>query len=308
MSQISPSKVLAEVAAAVPTACRENIVVIGSLAAGYHYFGDDPTKAVRTKDVDCVLAPFHAAVGAGQNITRQLLDAGWQQRKGDDQLQPGNAGTPVDQLPAVRLYPPCVNPESEEAWFIELLTVPESTEDEGRKWTRLPLDEGHFGLPTFRFISITAFNALPAGDLGIRYARPEMMALANLLEHPEIKSDRMKGLFAGRSIKRSNKDLGRVLAIATLADFDDYRPWATSWKQALQTCFPNEWHTLALRVGNGLRALLESPSDLEEAHHTCLNGLLASKPPTLDALQAAGERVLGEAVETLEESVENTKS
>lgn len=301
MSHVSPKEVLSQVAAAVPDTCRENIVVIGSLAAGYHFFGDDPTKAVRTKDVDCVLAPFQTAVSAGQNISRQLIDAGWQQRKGDDQLQPGNAGTPVDQLPAVRLYPPGVNPESEEAWFIELLTVPESTEVEGRKWTRLPLDEGHFGLPTFRFISITAFNALPAGDLGIRYARAEMMALANLLEHPEIKSDRMSGLIDSRSIKRSNKDLGRVLAIATLADLNDYRPWAASWKKALQTCFPDEWQTLALRVGNGLRALLDSPSDLEEAHHTCLNGLLASQPPTLNALRAAGERVLGDAVESLEE-------
>lgn len=301
MSQISPSKVLAEVAAAVPEACLQNIVVIGSLAAGYHFFKDDPSKAVRTKDVDCVLAPFQTAVSAGQNISRQLFDAGWQQRKGDDPLQPGNAGTPVDQLPAVRLYPPSVNPESEEAWFIELLSVPESTEVEGRKWTRLPLDEGHFGLPTFRFISITAFDALPAGDLGIRYARPEMMALSNLLEHPEIKSDRMSGLINSRSIKRCNKDLGRVLAIATLADLDDYRPWATMWQQALQTCFPDEWQTLALRVGEGLRALLESPADLEEAHHTCINGLLASQPLSLDALQAAGERVLGEAVETLEE-------
>jgi hypothetical protein len=301
MSHVSPKEVLSQVAAAVPTACRENIVVIGSLAAGYHFFGDDPTKAVRTKDVDCVLAPFQAAVGAGQSIARQLLDAGWKRRMEGDHQQPGDADTPVENLPAVRLFPPGVDPDSEDAWFIELLTVPESSEDHGRKWTRLPLAEGHFGLPTFRFISITAYDALPAGDLGIRYARPEMMALANLLEHPEIKSDRMSGLFADRSIKRSNKDLGRVLAIATLADLDDYRPWATSWKKALQKCFPDEWQTLALRVGKGLRALLESPSDLEEAYHTCLNGLLASQPPTLGALLAAGERVLGDTVEILEE-------
>ncbi len=301
MSHVSPKEVLSHVAAAVPGTCRKNIVVIGSLAAGYHFFGDDPTKAVRTKDVDCVLAPFQAAVGAGQSIARQLLDAGWKRRMEGDHQQLGDADTPVDKLPAVRLFPPGVDPDSEDAWFIELLTVPESSEDHGHKWTRLPLAEGHFGLPTFRFISITAYDAIPAGDLGIRYARPEMMALANLLEHPEIKSDRMSGLFAGRSIKRSNKDLGRVLAIATLADLDDYRPWATSWQQALQTCFPDEWQTLALRVGNGLRALLDSPSDLEEAHHTCFNGLLASQPPTLGALLAAGERVLGDTVETLEE-------
>jgi hypothetical protein len=127
-----------------------------------------------------------------------------------------------------------------------------------------------------------------------------MMALANLLEHPGIKPDRMSGWFAGRAIKRSNKDLGRVLAIATLADLDDYRPWAKLWREALQTCFPGEWRELAQRAGNGMRELLTSEADLEEAHHTCLHGLLASQPPTLPALRAVGDRVLGEGIETLE--------
>jgi hypothetical protein len=303
MSQVTPSKVLAEVSAAVPAVCRENIVIIGSLAAGYHFFGDDESKAVRTKDVDCILEPFHAAVGAGQSIARQLLDAGWQRRMQGDHQKPGNKQTPVDQLPAVRLYPPEANPDSEEAWFIELLTVPESPKI-NEPWTRLPLAEGHFGLPTFRFLSITAFDPLPAGQLGIRYARPEMMALANLLEHPEIKPERMSGLFAGRATKRSNKDLGRVLAIATLADLEDYRPWARVWQEALQACFPDEWRDLAKRAGNGLRGLLGSEIDFEEAHHTCRNGLLASQPPGIDALRAAGERLLGDAVETLETLVD----
>lgn len=301
MSQVTPLKVLAEVSAAVPTACRENIVIIGSLAAGYHFFGDDESKAVRTKDVDCVLEPFHAAVGAGQSIARQLLDAGWQRRMQGEHQSPGNEQTPVDQLPAVRLYPPGADPDSEEAWFIELLTVPGSAGGSDKEWTRLPLAEGHFGLPTFRFLSITAFDPLPAGELGIRYARPEMMALANLLEHPEIKPDRMSGLFAGRGIKRSNKDLGRVLAIATLADLHDYRPWAKAWLEALRACFPGDWRDFAKRAGHGLRELLASETDLEEALHTCLNGLLASQPPTLDALRAAGERMLGDAIETLED-------
>lgn len=301
MSQVTPSKVLAAVSAAVPAACRENIVIIGSLAAGYHFFGDDESKAVRTKDVDCVLEPFHAAVGAGQSIVRQLLDAGWQRRMLGDHQNPGNEETPVNQLPAVRLYPPEANPDSEEAWFIELLTVPESAAGSGKQWTRLPLAEGHFGLPTFRFLSITAFDPLPAGELGIRYARPEMMALANLLEHPEIKSDRMSSLFAGRAIKRSNKDLGRVLAITTLAELNDYRPWAASWKRALEHCFRDEWRELASRAGSGLRQLMQNEADLKEAHHTCINGLLASRPPTIAALTAAGDRLLGDVIETLED-------
>ena len=300
MSEVTPSKVLADVSAAVPAACRENIVIIDSLAAGYHFFGDDPSNAVRTKDVDCVLEPFHAAVGAGQSIARQLLDAGWQRRVQGDHQTPGNEETPVDHLPAVRLYPPDANPDSEEAWFIELLTVPESTGGSGKKWTRLPLAEGHFGLPTFRFLSITAFKPLPAGKLGIRYARPEMMALANLLEHPGTKPDRMSSLIAGLAIKRSNKDLGRVIAIAMLADLNDYRPWAKAWLEALQVCFPDEWRELAQGAGDGLRELLASETDLEEAHHTCLNGLLASQPPRLAAIRAAGDRVLGDAIETLE--------
>ena len=130
-----------------------------------------------------------------------------------------------------------------------------------------------------------------------------MMALANLLEHPEIKPERMSGLFAGRAIKRSNKDLGRVLAITSLANLNDYRPWAVYWKEALEHCFPNEWRDIASRAGSGLRELMRSQDDLEEAHHTCIYGLLASQPPTIDALMAAGERLLGDVVETLEEIV-----
>ena len=302
MSQVTPAKVLAEVSTAVPDACRKNIVIIGSLAAGYHYFAGDDSKAVRTKDVDCVLEPFHAAVGAGQSIARQLLDAGWRQRQLTNDKNPGNAETPDDQLPAIRLYPPNANPNSEEAWFIELLTVPKSVDGDGKKWTRVSLAEGHFGLPTFRFLSISTFDSLPAGELGIRYARPEMMALANLLEHSEIKPERMSGLIAGRQIKRSNKDLGRVLAITMLANLNDYRPWAEVWKKALMHGFPNEWRKLADRAGTGLRALIDSDSDLEEARHTCIYGLLASQPPTKDAMIAAGERLLGDAIETLEAS------
>ena len=91
-----------------------------------------------------------------------------------------------------------------------------------------------------------------------------------------------------------------MLAITTLADLSDYRPWAGSWEKALRHCFPDEWRALASRAGSGLRELMQRNVDLEEAHHTCVNGLLASQPPTIAALTAAGERLLGDALEALE--------
>lgn len=300
MSDVTPIKVLQQVSEAVPTDCRRHIVVIGSLAAGYHFFRDQPGRAVRTKDVDCMLSPFEVAVSAGKTIVEKLLDAGWQRRKKGDHQEPGNADTPDDKLPAVRLYPPGVDPDSEAAWFIEFLTTPESVSAEGRQWTRLELPQGHFGLPSFRFLALAGHAPLTARDLGIRYARPEMMALANLLEHPEIKSDSMSGKIGGREIKRANKDLGRVIALATLADLDDYEAWGDSWREALESCFPDDCRTLAARAGNGLRALLASPNDFEQAHHTCVNGLLSYQPPTGEALRIAAQRLLQEAVEPLE--------
>lgn len=59
-----------------------------------------------------------------------------------------------------------------------------------------------------------------------------MMALANMLEHPEIRPETMSILIAGRENKRSNKDLGRVLAIAHLASIrneDALLKWLEKW-------------------------------------------------------------------------------
>lgn len=143
-----------------------------------------------------------------------------------------------------------------------------------------------------------------ATDAGLRIARPEMMALANLLEHPKIGTEVMSGGFVGRpEIKRSNKDLGRVLAIARLAigrNEDVLLTWPIQWQEALQTRFPDEWRELACRVGSGLRELLASPQDFEQAYYTCANGLLSSKPPTEQQLRIAGQRLLLDAITPLE--------
>ncbi len=207
LQAVSPAAVLREIAAAVPADCRERIVVVGSLAVGYTFFADKERMVVRTKDADCLLSPRVAAVAAGIAITDRLMDAAWRFKSDAKRPKPGDARTPDDQLPAVRLQPPGAS-----EWFIELLTEPQSPAERGRRWVRIETRHGHFGLCSFGFLSLASYQPDLTG-LGLFVARSEMMALANLLEHPAIGPETMSDGFAGRSdIKRSNKDLGRVLA------------------------------------------------------------------------------------------------
>ena len=298
MQAISPVAVLQQIASAVPADCRKNIIIIGSLAVGFFFFQDRDRMVVRTKDADCLLSPRVRAIQAGIAIAERLLEAGWKFKKIGNRTEPGTASTPEADLPAVRLCPP-----GETEWFIELFTVPESPKHRDQKWVRLKTKHGHFGLCSFGFLSLTNYKPIKT-NFGIFIARPEMMALANLLEHPIIGPETMARGFAGRSeIKRSNKDLGRVLAIARLAigrDEDALLVWPELWRKALQDRFPEDWRKLAGRVGNGLRALLASEPDLEQAWHTCVNGLLASDSPALNLLRIAGARLLQDAVVPLE--------
>jgi hypothetical protein len=295
---LSPACVLAEIARAVPDVCRAHIVIIGSLAVGYRYFGSRGEMVVRTKDADCLLSPRLAAASAGTSIANELLAVGWSFMKAPGDRMPGTATTPVDELPAVRLSPPGTSD-----WYLELLTVPEAPAQRGRRWLRVETSAGHMGLASFGFLALTAFEPM-ATDLGLQIARPEMMALANLLEHPVISKETMSAGFAGRAdIRRSNKDLGRVIAIARLAMRDDetaLEAWPAAWAAALKTCYVTDWRELAKRVGQGLRALLDSPADLEQAHFTCVNGLLNSEPPGREAFAIAGRRVLADAIARLE--------
>jgi hypothetical protein len=295
---VSPVAVLREIAAAIPEDCRKNIVVIGSLAAGYHYFPEKGTQLVRTKDADCLLAPRVAAIPAGVAVTERLLSNDWTFRVDDRWPKPGTTDTPQDDLPAVRLNPP----GESAAWFIELLAVPERPEDRSISHTRIHTKFGDFSLVSFGFLALANWEPILT-DLGIYIARPEMMALANLLSHPQIGPETMGGLIEEREIKRSNKDLGRVLALALLAvqrDEDSLLKWPKQWESALRDRYPNEWRSLAENMGSGLRQLLASEDDLDEARHTCQWGLLASNPPTKTVLRIAGERLLQDARVPLE--------
>lgn len=301
MNDFSPAKILKDVANSIPPEFHELIVVIGSLAAGFHYFKDGEERAVRTKGIDCVVSPRVKAVAAGKIIAEHLLKDGWQPKTHDGRVFPAPPLTPDNELPVIRLYPP-----DHRGWFLEFLTVPDPASDSNRQWMRIELDKGHAGLPSFKYLALTDFEPLPTG-YGINYAQPATMALANLLSHQEIGPETMSAAIGGREIKRSNKDLGRVLAMARLGD-EELDSWAQVWFDSLKSRFPMQFESLAPIAGSGMRALLTSENDLEQAVHTCNNGLLVDDPVRTSQLKLTGERFLQDVVETFERLVEVSKS
>lgn len=275
---ITPRDVLQQVAQAIPEHVRGDIIIVGSLAASYQLLRDSG-QVIRTKDVDGMLAPHARAMVSATLVTERLLGDGWEPQSTPAYDLPGTADTRDERLAVVRLHPPGVT-----EWFLELLGAPSEVTPEpnssGRISRRLQTSGGHFALPSFAYLGLAQFQPTMS-EFGILIALPEMMSLANLLHHPAIGDAVMGQLFADRQIKRSNKDLGRVVALSFLAnqqDEDALERWPSRWREALAEMAPGHTERLMMAAPAGLHALLASAPDIEQALHTVNFGLLAATP------------------------------
>lgn len=201
----------------------------------------------------------------------------------------------------VRLRPPGETPSP---WFLELLSAPPAFKAGApdKKLRRVETSIGHFAICSFDLLALAEWQPLETAH-SVRIARPEMMALANLLHHPGVANT----LIAGTDYKRSNKDLGRVLALAYLTmqrgrrdHTEEFDAWADSMWSALREKFGDQAQRLAATAGTRLRALLASPIDLDQALRITNLGLLASLDVSMDAFRATGARVVVEVIEDLE--------
>lgn len=280
----------ARIAGELPGDLLSHLYVAGSLAAACHYSGSLGTSGVKTKDADLVIHPAGDTESA-RSIAQRLLEAGWRRK---EDCYPSAMAEPVEDLRAIRLYPP-----THDEYFVEFLNLPGATQH-GKSWLAVELHDGWYGVPSFEFLSLTSIDRETANN-GLDYAAPAMMALANLLSHPRLGVARIGTPIQGREVLRSSKDLGRVLAFAWLEGRAGTEDWAARWQNALQRCFPSRWQELAARAGSGLRELLEDDGAMEEAFHSCVYGLLAGKGVTLEQLRVAGKRFLVDVVEPFEE-------
>lgn len=208
MTPLTPDAVVAQIAAALPDECRQNVIIIGSLAAGYYFFSGDGQRSIRTKDVDCMFSPHAKAVAAAGEVTERLLAAAWQPRKEGAWGEPGGENTPAENLPMIRLKPPGETGGAD--WFLELLGAPDGQSEQAKVFSRVQTSIGHFAICSFNYLALAEWEPIETTH-GVRIARPEMMALANMLHHPDIFPD----LIAGTTTKReSPRDSWRLFGLS----------------------------------------------------------------------------------------------
>jgi hypothetical protein len=291
MARLDPTALFGRISRDIPARLLRHVFVTGSLAAAYAFKVKLKSQAVNTKDADLVVHPAGNVASAGA-MASELLRSGWRRLEGKCFAR--EKPEPVDDLMAIRLNPP-----RSTDYFVEFLNVPREEQVEIKRWVPVRLDDGWYGLPSFRFMGVTE-HGVRLSEEGLAYAAPEMMALSNLLSHAPLSEDRIEsGEFTG--IRRCAKDLGRVLALAYLAGRDATEEWPDRWRAGLMKSFPRTWGQHARGAGAGLRELLGDEELLDEARKTTEAGLLGGMGVGLTALRAVGERLLVDAIGPLEE-------
>ena len=291
MTRLDPVELFGRIASDIPESLHSHLIVTGSLAAAYEYHAQLEGQAVNTKDADLVVHPAGEEQHCAE-MTQNLLNLGWTRT---EQCFPQPSSEPVDNLRAIRLYPP-----KSSDYFIEFLNVPAVGQEPAKKWIPLQLADGWYGLPSFRYMGVVALGPLKS-RAGIEYANPAMMALANLLAHPAVGNSRIEsGTMSG--LLRSAKDLGRVIALAHLAGRDETENWVAPWISAIETCFPKSKARLISTLGDGLREMIGDPAALEDAHKTTDIGLLSGMNVTPQNLTVTAERLIVDVIEPVRES------
>lgn len=286
MMALDPVRLFARLAEALPRKLHRHACIVGSLAAAYHFRTRLRGLAVNTKDADLLVHPA-GDVRSCRDMAAQLLGLGWR-RKSDCVAQ--EHPRPAGSLRALRLLPP-----RSDGYFIELMGLPNARQRGAKRWTPVRLPEGWYGIPSFRCMRVIGEGRLRSRE-GLEYASPAMMALANLLAHPEVGTQRMSEPIGGRRLLRSAKDLGRILAMAWLTGREGTAEWRDRWTHALQACFPGRRTELARHLGDGFWEFLDRPDALEDARVSTDVGLLAGKGVTVDNLRAVGEQVWSDLV------------
>ncbi len=276
---LDPAELLRRIAERVPTDLQSNIVVIGSIASAWSFRDVSGSGSVATKDIDLLLRPAIDAITTAEIFGRQLLERGWHPRFPNG-IQPGNAATPVDQLPALRLSPP----DDEENWFVELLGEPQPDQSGRKVWRRFETEMGYFGLPCYRYMPVAVHSAA-VSDYGLRIAKPARMALAHLLEHAKPDTTPIANLPGNPP--RFAKDVGRAISLWWLAMEQSpiaAENWWLEWRESLDAIYPNAQHQQIQFAKTGLASIQNL---LRESHAIALNGVLAPHGTTLKAWRRA---------------------
>lgn len=276
MNRLDPQAVFSRLHDDLPRSLHRHFIVVGSLAAAFHFRTALEGRAINTKDADIVITPA-GEVDACQKMANRLLKLGWTHRRSEH------------SPPFIRLHP-----KNSTDYFIEFLGLPKRGQRVAKTIIRVDLRDGWYGVPCFRFMGLTNEGALRSKE-GIRYAAPSMMALANLLSHRSVGTQRMASLIEGRSILRSSKDLGRVLALAWLSGREQVQSWFDQWNDAMDKWFPSQ-RSAVLR---GLKDLLGDPGAFEEAWFTTRFGLLQGKNVSEKQLRSVAEQLVSDWSESL---------